>query len=98
MNIDSVTPVSCKGNFVKNLKNVKQLNVPLKNGQNANFTVSDNYMECLITKGNKIVEGRGKYSTQGITSKDIWSTFEKVQEHVKSGVDFFKEFSKTILS
>ncbi len=95
MNIDSVSPISCKANFTKNLK---QLSVPLKDGTTANFNVSDNYLECLITKGNKLVEGKGKYSSQGITSKDIWGTFEKVQQHVKSGVDFFKEFSATILS
>ncbi len=98
MNINSVTPISCKGNFVKNLKNVKQLSVPLKDGSTAKFMTSDTYLECLITKGDKILEGKGKYSTKGITSKDVWSSFEKVQDHVKNGVDFFKEFSRAILS
>ncbi len=98
MNINSVSPVSCKSNFTKNLTNLKELSVPLKNGSTANFTVADNYFECLITKGNKIVEGKGKYNSQGITSKDLWGSFEKIQDHVKSGVDFFKEFSKAILS
>lgn len=98
MNISSVSSVSCKGNFAKNLKNVKQLSVPLKDGTTARFTSADNYLECLITKGDKVVEGRGKYSAEGITSKDIWSSFEKIQSHVKDGVDFFKEFTKAILS
>lgn len=98
MNIDSVNSISCKGNFAQKLKNVKQLNVPLKDGATARLTSADNYLECLITKGNRIVEGKGKYTAEGITSKDLWSTFEKVQAHVKGGVDFFKEFTKTILS
>ena len=98
MNINSVSPISCKRNFSAKLKNAKELTVPLKNGTEASFTVADNYLECLITRGDKIVEGKGKYSTQGITSKDIWGTFEKVQDNVKSGVDFFKEFSRAILS
>lgn len=98
MNINSVSPVSCKSNFTKNLKNLKELSVPLKNGSTANFMVADNYMECLITKGNKVIEGNGKYSSKGITSKDVWSSFEKVQQHVKSGVDFFKEFTGALLS
>lgn len=98
MNIDSVSPVSCKRNFSRDLKNVKKLSVPLKDGTTASFTSSDNYLECLITKGDKIVEGKGKYSVDGITSKDLWSSYEKVQSHVKNGVDFFKEFTKTILS
>lgn len=98
MNIDNVNPISCKGNFAQKLKNVKQLNVPLKDGATARLTTADNYIECLITKGEKIVDGKGKYSTNGITSKDVWSSFEKIQSHVKEGVDFFKEFTKTILS
>lgn len=98
MNINSVSPVSCKGNIPRDLRNVRKLSVPLKDGSTASFTSADNYLECLITKGNRIVEGRGKYSVDGITSKDLWSSYEKIQAHVKSGVDFFKEFTKTILS
>lgn len=98
MNIGNVSSVSCEGNFSQKLKNVKQLSVPLKNGSQARLTTADNYLECLITKGGKIVEGKGKYSTEGITSKDIWSSYEKIQAHVKEGVDFFKEFTKAILS
>ncbi len=98
MNIDNISTISSKGNFANRLKNVKSLNVPLKDGKTARFTTADNYLECLVTKGDNIVEGYGKYSSKGITSKDIWGLYEKFQSHIKDGIDFFKEFTKAILS
>lgn len=96
MNINSVSQVSCKAN----MSNLKKLSVPLKKGQTANFAANENYFECFITKGDKIIPGEcsgGVYIAKGVPSKIVWGTFERIQKNVKEGFDFFDEFCKTIL-
>lgn len=93
MNINSISPVSCKAN----MNNLKKLTVPLKDGTSARFTANENYLETLITKGDNVIEGCGVYMSKGVPPRTFWRTFEQVQKHVKSGFDYFGEFSKTIL-
>lgn len=55
MNVNGISPVSCKSNI---MKNAKQITAPLKDGNTLRFTFGDNYLEALVTKGDKIVEGK----------------------------------------
>ena len=57
MNVNSISPVVCKANI---MKNAKQITAPLKDGNTLRFTVGDNYLEALVTRGDKIIEGKGK--------------------------------------
>lgn len=93
MNINNVSPVSCKAN----MNNLKKLAVPLKDGSIARITSNENYLEALITKGDRVVEGRGIYVSKGVSSRTLWRTFEQIQKHVKDGFDFFGEFCNAIL-
>ncbi|DAA84494.1 TPA: hypothetical protein CPT90_05945 [Candidatus Gastranaerophilales bacterium HUM_3] len=94
MNVNSISPVVCKANI---MKNAKQITAPLKDGNTLRFTVGDNYIEALVTKGDKIVSGTGKYSGKGIKFEDVNNLYEKAKPHIKEGFDFFKELVKTIM-
>ena len=48
MNVNSISPVVCKANI---MKNAKQITAPLKDGNTLRFTVGDNYLEALVTRG-----------------------------------------------
>jgi hypothetical protein len=52
MNVNSISPVVCKANI---MKNAKQITAPLKDGNTLRFTVGDNYLEALVTRGDKII-------------------------------------------
>jgi len=94
MNINSVSPVSCKAN----LNNLKKLTVPLKDGTVARISANENYLEALITKGDVVLPGSGGiYMAEGVPSRNLWGTFERIQKNVKEGFDFFTEFCNTIL-
>ena len=98
MNIDSVNPIPCRGNIVQKLKNVKLMDIPLKDCSTVRPTTADNCIECLMTKGEKNVESYGKISGREIMPNNIRDSYEKIQAHVKDGLAFFKEFVKVILS
>lgn len=95
MNINSVSSVSCKAKA--NMNNLKRLTVPLKDGTSARFTANENYLETLIIKGDRLIEGCGMYMSEGVPSRSLWHHFECIQKNIKEGFDFFGEFCKTIL-
>ena len=72
--------------------------MPLKDGNTLRLTVSDNYLEALVTKGDNIVCGTGKYSGKGIGFNDITELHEKIKPHIKECFDFLKEFVKAVMS
>lgn len=57
----------------------------------------DNYLEALVTKGDKIVEGKGKYARKGIAVTEVFKMAESFKSHIKEGFDFLKEFKAAIL-
>lgn len=61
------------------------------------FTFGDNYLEALVTKGDKIVEGKGKYARKGIAVTEVFKMAESFKPHIKEGFDFLKEFKAAIL-
>ena len=93
MNVNGISPVSCKSNI---MKNAKQITAPLKDGNTLRFTVGDNYLE-LVTRGDKIIEGKGKYSGKGIAVTEVFKMAESFKPHIKEGFDFLKEFKAAIL-
>ena len=94
MNVNGISPVSCKSNI---MKNAKQITAPLKDGNTLRFTFGDNYLEALVTKGDKIVEGKGKYAGTGIAVTEVFKMAESFKPHIKEGFDFLKEFKAAIL-
>ena len=94
MNVNGISPVSCKSNI---MKNAKQITAPLKDGNTLRFTFGDNYLEALVTKGDKIVEGKGKYARKGIAVTEVFKMAESFKSHIKEGFDFLKEFKSAIL-
>lgn len=94
MNVNSISPVVCKANI---MKNAKQITAPLKDGNTLRFTFGDNYLEALVTKGDKIVEGKGKYSGKGIAVTEVFKMIESFKPHIKEGFDFLKEFTQAII-
>ena len=71
--------------------------VPPKDGNIAELTVADNYIGTVISKGDKVLK---EYSTpleEGVTSRYLWGSYERLQKQAKSGFDFFGEFCKAIL-
>lgn len=92
----------CKWDFtgvlqIKYQKNAKQITAPLKDGNTLRFTFGDNYLEALVTKGDKIVEGKGKYARKGIAVTEVFKMAESFKPHIKEGFDFLKEFKAAIL-
>ena len=83
MNVNGISPVSCKSNI---MKNAKQITAPLKDGNTLRFT-----------KGDKIVEGKGKYARKGIAVTEVFKMAESFKPHIKEGFDFLKEFKAAIL-
>ncbi len=77
---------------------IKQFNIPLKKGENALIKLSDNSLECLITKDKYVVGGYGHQTPKGIRPDEIISLHEQLKDNIKEGVDFFKEFTKAIFS
>ena len=94
MNVNGISPVSCKSNI---MKNAKQITAPLKDGNTLRFTFGDNYLEALVTKGDKIVEGKGKYARKGIAVTEVFKMAESFKSHIKEGFDLLKEFKAAIL-
>ena len=88
MNVNSISPVVCKANI---MKNAKQITAPLKDGNTLRFTVGDNYLEALVTRGDKIIEGKG------IAVTEVFKMAESFKPHIKEGFDFLKEFKAAIL-
>ena len=98
MKINSISPISTKSKInAKALKNTRQMTIPLKNGNYANLTVADNYIETIVTKGDKVVQTSVQELEQDAPSRFLWKTYENLQKQVKEGFDFFSEFSKAIL-
>lgn len=98
MKINNISPISCQAKPTANaLKNVKEMIIPLKDGNSAKLTVADNYIGTVITKGDKIIKESGLSLEQGLSSRYLWGSFEKLQKQAKSGFDFFEEFCKAIL-
>lgn len=95
MKLNNVSSVSCQANL---MKNAKKMTAPLKDGNTLRLTVSDNYLEALITDGDYIMGGTGKYSTKGISLNDISELKEKIKPYIKEGSDFLKEFAKAVMS
>lgn len=50
-----------------------------------------------MTKGDKIVEGKGKYARKGIAVTEVFKMAESFKPHIKEGFDFLKEFKAAIL-
>lgn len=55
------------------------------------------FLEALVTKGDKIVEGKGKYARKGIAVTEVFKMAESFKPHIKEGFDFLKEFKAAIL-
>lgn len=98
MKVNSISPISCQAKpNAKMLKGASKMTVPLKDGNIAELTVADNYIGTVISKGDKVLK---EYSTpleEGVTSRYLWGSYERLQKQAKSGFDFFGEFCKTIL-
>lgn len=78
--------------------NLKQFNLPLKEGKNALIKFSDNSLECLITKDNHLLGGYGHQSPKGIHSDEVLQLHAKLKDSIQEGVDFFKEFTKAVFA
>ncbi len=77
---------------------IKQINIPLKNGKDALIKLSDNSLECMITKDKYVVEACGHQTPKGISPDEIILLHEKLKDNIKEGIDFFNEFTKAIFS
>lgn len=98
MKVNSISPISCQAKpNAKMLKGASKMTVPLKDGNIAELTVADNFISTVISKGDKIIKETSLPLEEGITSRYLWGSYERLQKQAKSGFDFFGEFCKAIL-
>lgn len=93
MNLNNVSPISCKANTSKF---AKQFNIPMKDGSETIMKLTDNTIECLTHNKGRIVGGYGhKFSNGNFTNvtNEACNIYKKsLANSVKEGFDFLKEF------
>lgn len=80
----------------KAAKNLKTLAVPLKDESQATIKLADDYIECMITKGDKVLGGYGHRAKNGIPIDDVTRIYTDLKENIKEGFDFFKELTTVL--
>lgn len=64
--------------------------IPLKNNEVANILYDKNSVDCFITKGDKIVGGRGASGPVPYVANEIYTILNKISNLVEK-VDQFKD-------
>ena len=90
MNLNNVSPISCKANTSKF---AKQFNIPMKDGSETIMKLTDNSIDCLMHKKGRILGGYGHKAPDGIVVDEVLNIYKKsLANNIKEGFDFLKEF------
>lgn len=89
MNVNNVSPISCKANASKF---AKQFNIPMKDGSETIMKLTDNSIDCLLHKENRVLGGYGHKTPNGIVVDEVLDVYKNsLANNIKEGFDFLKE-------
>ena len=89
MNVNNVSPISCKANASKF---AKQFNIPMKDGSETIMKLTDNSIDCLMHKERRVLGGYGHKAPNGIVVDEVLDIYKNsLANNIKEGFDFLKE-------
>ncbi len=89
MNVNNVSPISCKANASKF---AKQFNIPMKDGSETIMKLTDNSIDCLMHKESRVLGGYGHKTPNGIVVDEVLDVYKNsLANNIKEGFDFLKE-------
>lgn len=89
MNVNNVSPISCKANASKF---AKQFNIPMKDGSETIMKLTDNSIDCLMHKESRVLGGYGHKTQNGIVVDEVLDVYKNsLANNIKEGFDFLKE-------
>lgn len=94
MNVNNVSPISCKANASKF---AKQFNIPMKDGSETIMKLTDNSIDCLMHKESRVLGGYGHKTPNGIVVDEVLDVYKNsLANNIKEGFDFLKELLNTL--